>query len=205
VEGKDVVGSADHLPPPASTDAVADGAAEAGPEVPPSGCITVVRVVAAVGSVTEVVETGPAVAGAAVVVDAVGFVTGAVVVVVTELEVIVELGVVVVGTTAVVAVVDEVTGVAVPGDASAGERIMVVVVEPYRNVRSDGNWMGFTNTMMQASTTRHAPAMPSSLRLRWSAPSRAARKKPLNKKNRMMLTELLTPPAYHLDARHPRC
>ncbi len=109
---------------------------------------------AAVGSVTGVADAVPAVVGVPVVMDVVGFVTGAAVVVVTELGVMVELGVVVVGTTAVVAVVDEVTGVAVPGDASAGERIMVVVVQPYRNVRSDGNWMGFTNTMMQASATR---------------------------------------------------
>ncbi len=47
--------------------------------------------------------------------------------------------------------------------------------------------------MMQAMATRHPPASPSNLRLRSVEPSRAARKKPLSRKKRAMLTELLTP------------
>jgi hypothetical protein len=115
----------------------------------------------------------------------------------TAVVVVPEIGVVVVvGGTVVTAAGDEVVGVAGAGDAITGDCRAVVVVDPYRRVRSDGSCTGLTNTMMQAKTTRQAAAMPSSLRLRCSAPSRAARKKPLNRKNRMMLTELLTAPAY---------
>ena len=81
------------------------------------------------------------------------------------------------------------------GRRCGASAVVVVVVVPSAS-ESDGNWTGLTNTMMQTRTTRQAPAMPSSLRLRSTAPTRAARKKPLKRKNNTMLTELLTRPAY---------
>ncbi len=72
----------------------------------------------------------------------------------------------------------------------------VVLVVPCRSTENDGSWTGLTNTMMQTRTTRQAPAIPSNLRLRSTAPTKAARKKPLKRKNNTMLTELLTRPAY---------
>jgi len=86
-------------------------------------------------------------------------------------------------------------------DPVVGEVVVVVLCT---NSESDGNCTGLTNTMMQTRTTRQAPAIPSSLRLRSMAPTRAARKKPLNRKNNTMLTELLTGPAYQNPPRQTR-
>jgi hypothetical protein len=76
--------------------------------------------------------------------------------------------------------------------SSPGGPMVEVVDVPWMSPDSVGICTGFTNTMMHAMTTRHAPAAPSSLRLRSMAPMRAARKKPLRRKNRTMLTEFLT-------------
>lgn len=46
---------------------------------------------------------------------------------------------------------------------------------------------------MQTTATRQPPASKSSFRLCSIAPNKRARKKPLSKKNRTMLTELFTP------------
>jgi hypothetical protein len=120
----------------------------------------------------------------------------AVVVVVGNAVVIVDgTAVVVVGGASVVAVVlVAVTGTTLV--AVAGRTVVAVpgsVVEvPWTIWSSDGNWPGLRNTMMQAMATRQPPAMPNSFRLRSVEPSSAAMKNPLNKKNRAMLTELLT-------------
>jgi hypothetical protein len=84
---------------------------------------------------------------------------------------------------------------AAPG-GPGGTGVDVVVLLPWINCDAGGNCTGLTNTMMQAMATRHPPAMARTLRLRSVAPSRAARKKPLSRKNRTMLTELRTPRAY---------
>jgi len=47
--------------------------------------------------------------------------------------------------------------------------------------------------MMQTMAARQPPASAMSFRLLSMEPSNAARKKPLNRRNRAMLTELLTP------------
>lgn len=60
----------------------------------------------------------------------------------------------------------------------------------------EGNSTGVRNTMMQTIATRHPPAIPSNLRLCSSAPRRTAKKNPLSRKKRTMLTELFTRPGY---------
>ena len=85
--------------------------------------------------------------------------------------------------------------------ASSEAVVDVVLLVPNINCRAGGNWTGLRNTMMQASTTRQAPATLSSFLFRSTAPNRAARKKPLRRKNNAMLTELLTRPAYQTPHR----
>jgi hypothetical protein len=76
------------------------------------------------------------------------------------------------------------------------EEVKTLFAVPSRNDDNEGNWTGFTNTMMQVSTIRVAAAIPSSLRLRSMAARSAARKKPLRTKKSSMLMELFTRPAY---------
>jgi len=59
-----------------------------------------------------------------------------------------------------------------------------------------GSSTGVRKTMMQTTAARQAPDTASSLPLCSMAPRRSERKKPLSKKNRAMLTELFTLPAY---------
>jgi len=87
-----------------------------------------------------------------------------------------------------------------------GEEFAVEVVWASREGLSrcacqDGRSTGVRKTMMQTTAARHAPATPSSLPLCSMAPRRTARKKPLSKKNKAMLTELFTPPAYQKPPR----
>ena len=105
---------------------------------------------------------------------------------------VVELGTVVTapGTVTLVGVMP--SDPAAPG-GPGGAVVVVVVGVPCRSTDVGGNWMGFRKMMMQAIATKHPPANASNLRLRSVEPSRAARKKPLSRKNRAMLTELLTP------------
>lgn len=99
-----------------------------------------------------------------------------------------------------VAVCAEVPAGAVVGITGASWRdlaaAVVVVVVPLTSSRSDGSCTGLTNTMMQTRAATQAPAIPNNLRLRSMAPIRAARNKPLKRRNNTMLTELLTGPAY---------
>jgi hypothetical protein len=60
----------------------------------------------------------------------------------------------------------------------------------------EGSSTGVRNTMMQTTATRQPPATPSNLRLCSIAPRRAAKKNPLSRKKRTMLTELFTNPGY---------
>ena len=69
----------------------------------------------------------------------------------------------------------------------------VVVVELLPRPRwIDGNWTGVRNTMMQTTATRQPPASSSNFLLCSMAPRRTAKKKPLKRKKRTMLTELFT-------------
>ncbi len=71
--------------------------------------------------------------------------------------------------------------------------VEVVVVGPASRPRwNEGNCTGVRNTMMHTTATRQPPASSSNLRLCSMAPRRTARKKPLNRKKRAMLTELCT-------------
>jgi hypothetical protein len=56
----------------------------------------------------------------------------------------------------------------------------------------EGSSTGVRKTMMQTTAAKQPAATPRSLRLCSIAPSRMARKKPLSKKKRTMLTELFT-------------
>jgi len=67
---------------------------------------------------------------------------------------------------------------------------------PSRREESEGSWTGRTNTMMQTRTASRAPATASNRRFRSIEPSRVAKKKPLSRKKRTMLTELFTRTAY---------
>jgi len=74
--------------------------------------------------------------------------------------------------------------------------LMVVGLSSSRPKCHEGRSTGVRKTMMQTTATRQPAATASSLRLCSSAANRTARKNPLIKKNRAMLTELLTRPAY---------
>jgi hypothetical protein len=78
----------------------------------------------------------------------------------------------------------------------AGPSVESVSSPPNPSRKDGGSCTGVRNTMTQTTTTRKAPEIPSNLRLCSMAPKRAVRKKPLSNKNRTMLTELFTRPAY---------
>ncbi len=65
----------------------------------------------------------------------------------------------------------------------------------------EGSSTGVRNTMMQTTATRQPPAIASNLRLRSIAPRRIARKNPLSRKNKTMLTELFTSSGYQNQTR----
>jgi len=69
----------------------------------------------------------------------------------------------------------------------------VVVVELLPRPRwIEGSCTGVRNTMMQTTATKQPPASSSNFLLCSMAPRRTARKKPLKRKKRTMLTELFT-------------
>jgi hypothetical protein len=63
-----------------------------------------------------------------------------------------------------------------------------------------GNCTGVRNTMMHTTATRKPAAIAKSLRLCSMAPSKSDKNKPLRRKNKAMLTELLTRPGYQNPA-----
>jgi hypothetical protein len=63
-----------------------------------------------------------------------------------------------------------------------------------------GNCTGVKSTIINTTATRQPPATARSLRLCSMAPNKSDKKKPLRRKNRAMLTELLTSPGYQNPA-----
>lgn len=59
-----------------------------------------------------------------------------------------------------------------------------------------GNCTGVRNTIISTTATTQPPATARSLRLCSMAPSNSDKNRPLRRKNRAMLTELLTSPGY---------
>ena len=88
-----------------------------------------------------------------------------------------------------------------PGEELSVEVVSALREEPSRSVCHDGSCTGDRKTMMQTTAARQTPATPSSLPLCSMAPRRTVRKKPLNRKNSAMLTELFTSPAYQKPPR----
>lgn len=105
------------------------------------------------------------------------------------------------GSTRVVfmATVVVVTVTAAVGLVPAVVLLVIDLLAPLLPRCQEGSSTGVSKTMMTTIAARHAPAMARSLRLRSRALKRTARKKPLSKKNRAMLTELFTLPAYQTE------
>ena len=77
-------------------------------------------------------------------------------------------------------------------EALTGELVSVSSSSSPSPKYQEGSSTGVRKTMMQTTSANQPAATPRSLRLCSIAPSRMARKKPLSKKKRTMLTELFT-------------